>query len=114
MPLEKLIATLRGNWVGQRGSRFYWTELQGLLAALTDPFLMVLLAAPVLVAAPRAAGPGTAAPLALILGLGYMVSAGLLAALGDAQVFAPWAAGWGATIIFAAIGITRLQNLEDG
>jgi lipopolysaccharide export system permease protein len=114
MPLGRLIAILRGHWTGARGPAFYWTALQNALAALVDPFLMLLLATPVLVAPPRAEGAGAKAALALILGLGYMVAAGLLSALGDAGTLSPVVAAWGGTVIFGGIGLSRLLWLEDG
>ncbi len=114
MPLGRLIATLRGRWVGAFGPAYYQTALCGLLAGLLDPLLMLLLAAPVLVAPPRAERAAWTAPVSLALGLGYLVSAGLLAALGDAQILPPWIAGGAATLLYGVIGMIRLQAFEQG
>lgn len=114
MTLGRLIDTLRGDWVGARGPAFYRTQLQGVLAATLDPVLMVLLAAPVLLAPPRSGGGGLPAAASLALGLGYLVLAGLLGALGNAGTLPPAAAGWASAALFAAIGCARVLQADDG
>ena len=111
MTLGRLIETLRGRWVGGRAPAFYWTELDRVLSALLDPFVMVLLAEPVLLAPPRTAG-GAPAATSLALGLGYLVCAGLLTALGNAGTLPPLLAGWSATLLFAVMGLVRLLQAE--
>ncbi len=112
MPLGQLIATLSGRWIGGRGPAYYRTELDGLVAGLLDPLLMVLLAAPVLLVPPRATGAGMAIALTIMLGLGLQVAAGLLSALGDAGIVAPLLAGLAAPVVFGGIGVFRLRRQQ--
>ena len=58
MTVERLIATIRHRWAGSQSMAFYRTQLHGMIASLFDPLLMVLLAAPALLAPPRASGGG--------------------------------------------------------
>jgi lipopolysaccharide export system permease protein len=48
----------------------------------------------------------------LILGLGYLTSAGLLNALGEAGTLPPWLAGWTALVLFSGYGALRLIQAE--
>ena len=62
----------------------------------------------------RLGGGGGArrAAVGLALGLGYLVAAGLLEALGEAAVLPPVLAAWTAPLLFAAAGVLLLQREE--
>jgi lipopolysaccharide export system permease protein len=90
--LGRLIATIHHRWVGSQSMAFYRTQLNGMIASLFDPLLMVLLAAPALLAPPRASGASIYTATSLVLGLGYLTCAGLLGALGEAGTLPAWAA----------------------
>ncbi len=98
-----LVATLRGCWSATRGPLFSWTALDTLVVALLDPALMMVLAAPLLLALPRSSGTGLGALRAIGLGLGYLSLAGLLAAMGDAGTLPP--------IVAAAVPILLFGHL---
>ena len=110
----RLLATLRGTWVGSRGAAYYRTQLHALAAGVLSPLLMVLLAAPVLLQPPRGGAGLPAMAAALALGLLYMTSAGLLEALGEAGTLPPAIAGWAALLIFGAYGALRVVQAEEG
>ena len=113
MTLGRLIATIHHRWVGAQNMAFYRTQLHGMIASLFDPLLMVLLAAPALLAPPRASGGGIYTATSLVLGLGYLTSAGLLNALGEAGTVPAWVAGWAALAFFAGYGALRLIQAES-
>ena len=52
------------------------------------------------------------AAVGLALGLGYLVAAGLLGALGEAAVLPPVLAAWTAPFLFAVAGVLLLQREE--
>lgn len=112
--LGRLSATLRGRWIGVHGAPYYRTQLQSLIVALLDPFLMVLLAMPLLLALPRSGTSGLEMMKVLTLGLGAMAAAGLLQALGNAGTLPPVVAAWSATLVFGVAGAVRLQQAETG
>lgn len=110
----RLVAILRGQWVGGRGPDYYRTQLQALAAGVLSPLLMVLLAAPVLLNTPRSGAGLLPLATALALGLLYLTVAGLLTALGGAGVLPPVIAGWSALLIFGAYGALRVWQAEEG
>lgn len=112
--LGRLVATLGGRWIGAHGAAYYRTQLQSLIVALLDPFLMVLLAMPLLLALPRSGVSGLETMKVLTLGLGAMAAAGLLQALGNAGTLPPVIAAWTATLVFGVAGAVRLQQAEIG
>ena len=113
-PLDRLLAGARGEGAVARGVAFYGTRVQGVAAALLTPFIMLLLAAPAAFGLPRGGGGGAArrAAVGVALGLGYLVSAGLLAALGEASFLPPALAAWTAPLVFAVLGVLLLQREE--
>lgn len=111
--LEHLIGTLQGSWVGSQGPAYYRTALYEAFAVLVSPVIMLLLAAPVLLAPPRSEGNGMATATSLVLGLGYLVCAGLLNAFGEAGAVPPWLAGWLVPLSFLAFAILRLMQADD-
>ncbi|GAB0120005.1 LptF/LptG family permease [Acidisoma sp. 7E03] len=113
LSFERMIQILQGRWVGSEGRASDWTSLYGALAVLFAPFIMLCLAAPVLVAPPRSEGNGRATAMSLALGLGYLVCAGLLAAFGQSGTVPPWLAGWLAPVTFLAYAILRLMQADE-
>jgi lipopolysaccharide export system permease protein len=113
MTLGRLLETLRGSWVGARGPAFYVTLLNRLAASLLDPFIMVALALPTALAPARSGGGSLLAGSGLALGLGYLVAAGLLQALGSGGWLPPVVAGWGATLMFTVLALTRIIRADE-
>jgi lipopolysaccharide export system permease protein len=112
--LPHLLGALHGHWVSARGPAFLRTQLHALAAGLLDPVIMLVLAAPVLLAPPRTGIDMLAALRVLGLGLGYLAAAGLLQALGNAGTLPPWLAGWSAAAVFGGIATVRLLIAEAG
>lgn len=110
--LGRLIATLRGRWVGAHGPAYYWTQVEELLASLFDPLLMVLLTVPVLLAPPRAGNGAGRIAKGLTLGLGYLVLSGLLGAMGNAGTLPPVMAAWTAMLLFGVYCNIKLLQIE--
>ncbi len=113
MRLDRLVATIRGRWVGSQGPDYYWTQLDGMVASVLAPIIMVLLAAPILLAPPRTDGNGAVIATSLALGLGYLTCTGLLEAFGEAGTLPPWLAGGLATSFFAGFALLRLIQADD-
>jgi lipopolysaccharide export system permease protein len=108
-----LLRALRREQAVDRGPAFYATRLQGSAARLFGAFIMLLLAAPVAFEMPRRGGGALRPLLGLCLGLGYLLLAGLLSALGEAGVIPVTLAVWTAPILFAAIGGMLLMRFEE-
>ena len=110
----RLLAGLRGEGAVARGAAFYETRVQSTAATLATPFVMALLAIPAAFGLPRGGGAAVArrAAVGLALGLGYLVMAGLLGAMGEASVLPPALAAWTAPLVFAAAGVVLLQREE--
>ncbi len=109
----RLLAGLRGEGAAARGAAFYETRAHSAAAMLATPFVMALLAAPAAFGLPRRGGGGTRrAAVGVALGLGYLVAAGLLGALGEAGAVPPALAAWTAPLVFAAAGALLLQREE--
>lgn len=113
LSLERMIETLRGGWISTQGRAADWTALYGALAVLFAPFIMLLLAAPALLAPPRSDGNGLMTATSLILGLGYLVCAGLLAAFGQSGTVPPWLAGWLAPVTFLGFAVLRMMQADE-
>lgn len=111
MPPDLLLAGLRGEGAASRGPAFYATRAQSAAASPAVPFLMALLALPAAFTVPRRSGWRRAA-VGLALGLGYLATAGLLGALGEAGALPPVLAAWAPPLLFAAAGVMLLQRDE--
>ncbi len=87
------------------------TRLYRTLAEALAPLIMLLLALPASLGYPRS---NKTAPVVFGLGFGllYLVTDGLLTAMGSTGVLPPLAAAWGAPIVFAAGAITILLYAE--
>jgi lipopolysaccharide export system permease protein len=87
------------------------TRLYRTLAEALAPLIMLLLALPAALGYPRS---NKTAPVVFGLGCGllYLVTDGLLTAMGSTGVLPPLAAAWGAPVAFAAGAITILLYAE--
>ena len=108
----RLLDILAGRWIGSRGDAVYRTELQGRVANLAMPLIMVLLAFPATMALPRRGNGLVLAGGGLLLGLSFVALSGGLSAMGEAGVLAPALAAWGAPILFGSVGVAMLLHLD--
>lgn len=104
---------LTGAWAGNRTEEFYKVRVYRGAAAFMTPFLMILLAAPAAFGNRRAGGMGRRAAGAVALGFGFLLFDGMLTALGETGNLPPELAAFGATAIFAALGLWALISLEE-
>ena len=104
---------LTGDWSGNRTEEFYQVRVYRGWSAFLTPFLMILLAAPAMFGSRRAGGMGGRAALAVALGFGFLLFDGMLTALGETGNLPPMLAAFGATVMFAAIGLYSLISLEE-
>jgi lipopolysaccharide export system permease protein len=111
-PLGRLLAARRGEGAVARGPAFHATRLQALGAMTVAPFVMLLLAMPSAFGLPRQAGGLRRAAVGLVLGLGYLVVAGLVNAIGEAGGLAPVTAAWMTPLGFAVAGLLCLWREE--
>lgn len=112
-PLGRLLAGARGEGAASRGGAFYAARAHSAAAMLATPFVMLLLAAPAAFGLPRqGGGAARRAAVGLALGLGYLMAAGLLGALGETGALPPALAAWTAPLIFTAVGVRLLQREE--
>ena len=89
------------------------TRVQHGLAEPLSPFIMLLLASPVLVWAGGRRGQALPIGAALTAGLGFLMTDGFLTALGEAGDLPALFAAWTAPAIFAAGGAWAL-SFSDG
>lgn len=87
------------------------TRLYRTLAEALAPIIMLLLALPASLGYPRS-NKTTPVVFGLGFGLLYLVSDGLLTAMGSTGVLPPLVAAWGAPVVFAAGAITILLYAE--
>lgn len=95
-----------------RPASYYETRL---MAAFAGPFaaiIMLLLSAPVALGSFRSSQGAMLLVGGLAAGLLFLVINGLLTALGEGGMIAPILAVWGAPLIFGALAINVLVNLE--
>ncbi len=109
-----LVRSLRNEQAVGRGPAYYETRLHEAAAQSVAPFLMLLLAAPVAFGMPRRGEQPLQPLLGLALGLGYLLSGGLLGALGEAGILSAALAAWSAPVMFAGIGGALLIGFEEG
>lgn len=88
------------------------TRLNRIIAQPLSPLVMLLLASPVLVGAGMRRSRAPQLAFALAGGLLYLVSDGLLTALGEAGDLPPIVAAWAAPVLFAGAGATALLFAE--
>ncbi len=104
---------LSGGWAGNRTQDFYRVRVYRGYAALIAPFLMIVLALPAAYGTARGGGLGRRAGVAVALGFGFLLFDGMLTALGETGNLPPLLGAFGATLIFAAMGLWVLVTLEE-
>lgn len=104
---------LSGGWSGNRTQDFYRVRVYRGYAAFVAPFLMILLALPASFGMARSGGFGRRAAGAVAVGFGFLLFDGMLTALGETGNLPPLLAAFGATAIFASVGLWTLVTLEE-
>lgn len=107
-----LAEVIEGTRTGTQPHRYYQSVLYRSYAAPLAIFVMLLLALPTAVSLPRGAGGGSRMALALILGLGFLLCDGIVAALGLSARWPPLVIALAAPALFAAIGLLQLRASE--
>lgn len=107
-----LAEVIAGTRAGTLPHRYYQTVFYRSFAAPLGIFVMLLLALPIASVLPRSGGGGRAMGLALVLGLGFLLCDGLIAALGTSSRWPPLAIALTAPLLFSAIGLLQLRISE--
>lgn len=95
-----------------RPPSYYETRLLGAFAGPFGALVMLLLSAPVALANFRSRQGAVLLTAGLAAGLVFLVIDGLLSALGESGAISPVLAVWGAPVVFGALAINALINLE--
>lgn len=95
-----------------RPPSYYETRLWSAYAGPFGAMIMLLLSAPVALANFRSSQGATLLAGGLAAGLVFLVIDGLLTALGESGAVSPVLAVWGGPVIFGALAINALINLE--
>jgi lipopolysaccharide export system permease protein len=103
---------IAGSRVGTLPYRYYQTVLYRSFTAPLAVFVMLLLALPTASLMPRSTNGGRAMATALVLGLGYLLFDGLIAALGTSARWSPLLIALAAPALFMAIGLLQLYVCE--
>jgi lipopolysaccharide export system permease protein len=103
--------SLFGKGPIDRSPSQFKTRLFRTIAEGLGPIIMLLLAMPLALGHPRSNRTG---PIIFALGCGllYLVTDGLLTAMGSTGILPPFAAAWGAPVAFAAGAVTLLLYAE--
>lgn len=109
---EMLAEVIAGTRTGTLSHRYYETVLYRSFTAPLGIFVMLLLALPTATALPRNEGGGRAMGIALVLGLAFLLSDGIVAALGTSARWPPLVIALAAPALFAAIGLFQLRATE--
>jgi lipopolysaccharide export system permease protein len=96
----------------ERPPSYYATRLQRAIATPVGSLVMLLLALPVALASFRSSQGAVFVASSLGAGLLFLVTDGMLSALGESGVLSPILAAWAAPTVFAALGATALLRLE--
>lgn len=101
-----------GSRVGSQPLSYYQTALYRSFAAPLGVFIMLLLAMPTAATLTRGTGGGGAMLMALMLGLGFLLTDGIVAALGSSGQLPPLLTALAAPLLFISIGLLRLRLCE--
>lgn len=104
---------LSGTSAGESSPSYYLTQLHRSYAVPLASPLMVVLAAPAGYAIRRRGHTGRGLALGFGLGMAYLVTDGLLSALGSAGALPAALAVWVAPALFAVIGASTLLHYEE-
>ncbi|MFV3073226.1 LPS export ABC transporter permease LptG [Niveispirillum fermenti] len=110
--IHRLIRIVRGTWAGGESPAFYATRLHSTYAAPLASLVMLLLAAPVAHGMRRRGGAMGSMALGTVIGLVFLLSAGILGSMGQAGVLPPLIAVWAPLLLFAAIGGAIMVYVE--
>lgn len=106
------IPRLTGHAPANKTPAFYRTRIQRTLASPLAAVVMLILAASAGLGGLRSGQAGRLLVFGLASGVLYLVIDGLLTTLGQVNVFPSVVAAWAAPILFTAVGVTALLNLE--
>ena len=112
MTSEAAYRSLFGKGPVDKSPSEFQTRLYRTLAEAMAPIIMLLLALPTALGHPRS-NRSIPVILGLCFGLLYLVTDGLLTAMGQTGVLPPLAAAWGAPVVFAAGASSLLLFAED-
>jgi len=103
---------LTGKAPANKTPAFYRTRVQRTLAGPLAAVVMLILAASAGLGGTRNGRAGRLLVFGLASGILYLVFDGLLTTLGQVNVFPSVVAAWAAPVLFTAVGMTALLNLE--
>ncbi len=107
-----LADVIAGSRVGSQPLSYYQTALYRSFTAPLGVFIMLLLALPTAATRGRNSAGGGAMLMALVLGLGFLLIDGVVAALGSSGQLSPQVTALLAPLLFIAIGFLRLRACE--
>jgi lipopolysaccharide export system permease protein len=107
-----LAEVIAGSRAGTLPHRYYETVFYRSFTAPLGIFVMLLLALPTACMLPRSSTGGRAMATALVLGLGYLLLDGLIAALGTSARWSPLVIALAAPVLFVVIGLLQLHASE--
>lgn len=113
LSIMQLRQVLQGTRAGSNSPSYYLTRLYRIYAFPFASLLMLLLAAPAAYMIRRQGEAAIGLALGFGLGMAYLVTDGLLSALGAAGVVPPLLAAWTSPVLFALIGLSVLLHYED-
>jgi lipopolysaccharide export system permease protein len=103
---------LVGRRLGVAAPSVYATALQRAFAEPASDFVMLLIAMPLAFASWRSGRSGRVLVLALVAGLLFLLTDGIVATLGRAGLIQPAVAAWSPSIGFGLLSILLLRRLE--
>ncbi|HYC04525.1 MAG TPA: LPS export ABC transporter permease LptG [Azospirillaceae bacterium] len=112
VPAHRLRTILSGDWSGSNSPAYYRTRLHKTYSGPLASLIMLLLAAPVAHGMRRSGNLAGGLTVGIVAGLLYLLTDGMLAALGEAGAMPAAMAAWGPTALFASIGAAIMVHVE--